>query len=396
VEVIDCTLRDGEQAPGVVFTIDEKLQIATSLSRAGVNLLDAGFPAGSGEEIETLQELRRLKLNAGIGATARPFRDDIAAADKAMAQEVFLFMPTSDSRIEKTLGMTRERAIKLFRDGAEDVVGRGMALNVVFEDATRADPRFLRHFVEQITASVPVTRVIIADTVGCARPDTMASLTRKLRAALDPVVRVCPHCHNDFGLASANTLAAVAAGAESVTCTVNGLGERAGNADLAEVAAGLRYLYGIEHSIDLVEMQRLAQLVERLSGVHTSFTKPVTGLNVFRHESGVHVDAMLKSAESYEFLPSSAVGRKTEFVLGKHSGSALIRSILDESGVVAADDDTVKSLLTMVKHKLTQSSKTEHERLYGQRQQFFADRLSGIDHAELTQLIIDSHERATS
>ena len=394
--MIDCTLRDGEQAPGVVFTIDEKLQIATSLSRAGVNLLDAGFPAGGGEEIETLQELRRLGLNARIGVTARPFRSDVAAADKAMAQEVFLFMPTSDSRIEKTLGMTRERAVELFRDGAEDVVGRGMTLNVVFEDSTRADPRFLGHFVEQIAVSVPVTRVIIADTVGCARPDTMTSLIRDLRAALDPAVRICPHCHNDFGLASANTLAAVAAGAESVTCTVNGLGERAGNADLAEVAVGLRYLYGIEHSIDLVEMQRLSQLVERVSGVHTSFTKPVTGLNVFRHESGVHVDAMLKSVESYEFLPSSAVGRKTEFVLGKHSGSALIRYILDEPGAEAVDEDTVKSLLAMVKHKLTQSGKTEHERFYAQRQQFFADNLCGIDHAELARLMVDGQEPEAS
>ncbi|MGH3620349.1 MAG: LeuA family protein, partial [Sciscionella sp.] len=278
VEVIDCTLRDGEQAPGVVFTVEEKLRIATSLSVAGVDLLDAGFPAGGGDEIETLQELTRLELSAGIGATARPFRADVAAADKAMAQEVFLFMPSSDARIEKTLGMTRERAVGLFRDGAEDVVGRGMGLNVVFEDATRADSSFLVRFVELITASVPVARVIIADTAGCARPDTMAALVRELRAALDPAVRLCPHCHNDFGLATANTLAAVAAGCESVTCTVNGLGERAGNADLAEVAAGLRYLYGTEHSVDLVQLQRIAQLVERVSGVHTSFTKPVTGL----------------------------------------------------------------------------------------------------------------------
>lgn len=386
VETIDCTLRDGEQAPGVGFTIAEKVEIAKALSIAGVDVLDAGFPASGAAEVETLQELRNQGLRSKIGATARPFPGDIAAADDAHAEEVFLFMPTSDTRIENTLGTTRLLAADLFHTGAENVVSRGMGLNVVFEDATRAQPDFLIEVIERIAGAFPVRRVIIADTVGCATPDSMASLVRRFMDTFGSSIVVCPHCHNDFGLATANTLHAVLAGCTSVTCTVNGLGERAGNADLAEVAAALQYLHGIEHGIDLTALPAVAELVERRSGVHTSFTKPITGLNVFRHESGVHVDAMLKSTDSYEFLPSAAVGRRTEFVLGKHSGRALVDNLLTSVQPEPVDDDTVMGLLAVLKARYAHADKIEHERYYEQRRRFFNEHLSGLAREELMLL----------
>ncbi|MGC7102119.1 LeuA family protein [Amycolatopsis lurida] len=386
VETIDCTLRDGEQAPGVAFTIAEKLEIATALSDAGVDVLDAGFPGSGAAEVETLQELHRQGLKAKIGATARPFPGDVAAADAAHADEVFLFMPTSDIRIEKTLGTTRSRAADFLVAGAENVVSCGMGLNVVFEDATRARPEFLLETTERIAGAVPVRRVIIADTVGCATPDSMSALVRRFLGAFAGSLVVCPHCHNDFGLATANTLQAVLAGCTSLTCTVNGLGERAGNADLAEVAAALGHLHGIGHGIDLTALPALAELVERRSGVHTSFTKPVTGLNVFRHESGVHVDAMLKSTDSYEFLPSDAIGRRTEFVLGKHSGRALVHTLLGELKPGPADEDTVTQVLAAVKGRYAHADKFAHDRLHEQRRRFFAEHLSGLDRDELKRL----------
>jgi isopropylmalate/homocitrate/citramalate synthase len=386
VEIIDCTLRDGEQAPGVAFTLAEKLEIARALSAAGVDTLDAGFPANSPAERDAMREMRAVGLRARIAATARPLAGDIAAADEAAAQDVFMFMPTSDFRLRMTLGITRERAIEVIRRGAVDVVERGMGLSIVFEDATRADPAFLVRVVEDVGAQVPLARVVVADTVGCATPDSMARLVTSMANAVGPAVAICPHCHNDFGLAAANTLAAVAAGCSSVTCTVNGLGERAGNADLAEVVAGLHYLHGVPHPIDLLQLEPLSQLVERLSGIHTSYDKPITGLNVFRHESGIHVDGMLKTPESYEFLPSADLGRATEFVLGKHSGGALVRRILADAGLGSPDDEEIAALLALVQSAATGRNRAEHRRMYEDRRAFFASRLSGVQPEQLIHI----------
>jgi isopropylmalate/homocitrate/citramalate synthase len=386
VEIIDCTLRDGEQAPGVAFSVDEKLAIAVALDGAGVDVLDAGFPANGQAEVDAMREMRDLGLRARIAATARPLEGDIAAADRAGAQDVFMFMPTSDFRLERTLGITRAHAAELFTDGAARVVDRGLGLSLVFEDATRADPAFLRSVVTDISARLPVERVVIADTVGCATPDRMVGLVAALEPVVEPPTAICPHCHDDFGLATANTLAAVGRGCASLTCTVNGLGERAGNADLAELAAALRYLLGLEHSIDLHRLAGVSRLVERLSGVHTSFTKAVTGLNVFRHESGIHVDGMLKAPDSYEFLPSGGLGRSTEFVLGKHSGGALVRKLLAEEGFGELSDTEVARLLARVREEVQSRSKAEHERMYRERRAFFAARVSGMTRGELAAI----------
>ena len=382
VEIIDCTLRDGEQAPGVWFTVEEKLDLAMALDSAGVELLDAGFPASTASDIEAMQEMRRLGLRARIGATARPLPGDVAAAEIARAHEVFLFMPTSDFRLQQTLGISRQRATAIFRAGAEDVVARGMGLNLVFEDATRADPHVLGTMVESLRRHVPIARLILADTVGCATPASIDALVRTLGQAVGGDIALCPHCHNDFGMAGANTLAAVAAGARAVTCTVNSIGERAGNADLAEVVTGLTFLYGIEHGVDLAQLPALAQMVERISGIYMSPTKPVTGLNVFRHESGVHVDGMLKTPRSYEFLPSAAVGRDTEYVLGKHSGTGIIRKILQDAGI-EGDEDLVAELLQIVKSLVERRDKQEHDRMLWRSRAFHSSQLSGIDPAEI-------------
>lgn len=382
VEIIDCTLRDGEQAPGVWFSVAEKLALATALDEAGVDVLDAGFPASSASDIEAMQGMRILGLQARIGATARPLPGDVAAAEKAKAHEVFLFMPTSDFRLKETLNISRKRATEIFRAGAEDVVARGMGLNLVFEDASRADVTALITVVEALRKHVPIERLVLADTVGCATPASMDTLVRTLRRAVGPEIALCPHGHNDFGMATANTVAAVAAGAGSVTCTVNGIGERAGNADLAEVTAALTFLYGIEHRVDVAKLQALSQMVERMSGLHMSPTKPVTGLNVFRHESGVHVDGMLKTPKSYEFLPSAAVGRDTEYVLGKHSGTGIIRKIMQDAGIVI-DDAVAADLLQAVKQRIEERDKKQHERMFWRSRAFHASCLSGLDPEEI-------------
>jgi isopropylmalate/homocitrate/citramalate synthase len=387
VDVIDCTLRDGEQTPGVWFTRDEKLALAKRLSEAGVAVLDAGYPASSAADLEALQEMRRLELSARIGATARPVGGDVAAAEKARADEVFLFMPTSELRLKETLGITRERANRIFRGGAEDVVGRGMKLNLVFEDATRAEPAELVRLVEALRPHVPIERLVICDTVGCANPAGMEWLIRTLDDALGREIVLCTHNHNDFGLAGANTLAGVAGGARAITCTINGIGERAGNADLAECVAGLTHLYRVAHGVEPRALTELSQMVERMSGIHMSPTKPVTGFNVFRHESGIHVDGMLKNRLSYEFLPSAWVARTSEYVLGKHSGTSLIVHILREAGL-ECDTELARQLLEEVKLETDRRDKSDHERAFSMKEAFGQRALAGVDPASVIARIL--------
>lgn len=378
VEIIDCTLRDGEQTPGVWFTLEEKLELAKVLSEAGVDVLDAGFPAGKNGDLEALQEMKNLGLYARMGATARPLKKDVAAAEKSGADEVFLFMPTSDFRLQQTLGISRTQAGMVFREGAEEVVSRGMGLNLVFEDASRAKPHWIITLCEELRENIPINRLVLCDTVGATVPATMERLIGHFYEAFDDDIRLCTHCHNDFGLATANTVAGVTAGARGVTCTVNGIGERAGNADIAEVVATLEHIYHIGHNIKPKYLPVLSALVERYTGIFMSPLKAVTGFNVYRHESGIHVDGMLKEPKSYEFLPTSWVEKNSEYILGKHSGSALIRHILSEASI-SFDEDLVNNLLKEVKSLTVERSKVAHYETFHQLQKFKQEHLSGID-----------------
>jgi len=379
VDVIDCTLRDGEQTPGVWFTVAEKVELATMLSEAGVLVLDAGFPASSGADVEALQGMRQAGIAAAVGATARPVQQDIAAARKAQADEVFLFMPTSDLRLRETLGITRDQAARIMRAGVDEVLGHGMGLNIVFEDATRASPEHMARLVDEVCLPGEVSRLILADSVGCAHPGSMRALVRTLAERLDPAIDICAHTHNDYGLATANTLAAVEGGARAITCTVNGIGERAGNADLAECLASLTHLHGVEHGVDATALPRLSRLVERISGIHMAATKPVTGGNVYRHESGLHVDSMLKDVRSYEVLPPSWVGAERGYVLGKHSGTSLVREVLRRTGTATdVDDDTARRLLDTVKSTVDGWDKSGHDAAHAAKERFVATALAGV------------------
>lgn len=390
VEVIDCTLRDGEQTPGVWFTVEEKVRLATLLAEAGIGLLDAGFPGASDADLEAMREMRRSGVTARLGATARPLRRDIAAARKADADEVFMFMPTSDLRLQETLGITRDQAAELMRTGVAEILDEGMAVNVVFEDATRADPEHLARLVDELCAPGTVSRLVLADSVGCARPEGIRTLVRELAGRLDPEIVLCTHAHNDYGLATANTLAAVDAGARAITCTVNGIGERAGNADLAECLAALTHLYGVRHGVLADRLPLLSRFVERASGIHMSPTKPVTGYNVYRHESGVHVDSMLKDSRSYEALPPAWTGREREYVLGKHSGAAVVRHVLGSADPPRhVDDETTRRLVDVVKRAVEGKDKTRHEHAHTAKETFTAAALAGVP----PDLVIAEYDR---
>ena len=381
IEIIDCSLRDGEQSPGIWFDFDEKLALARALSEAGVTVLDAGFPASSPEEMEIMQAMANDGLAATVGATARPIHRDIVSAHKAHAQEIFLFMPTSNLRLNNTLGWSRETASDNFTRAACEAAELGMRIGLVFEDATRADPVYMIDLVNTLQEVVPewIEHVIIADSVGCSKPQSMRALFEKLYQACGSEITLVPHCHNDFGLATANTLAAVQGGAQAVTTTVNGIGERAGNADLAEVVAGLTHLLNLPHGINPRALMDLSLLVACISGIPVHPLKPVVGHNAFRHESGLHVDAMLKNHHSYEFLPADWVGRKREYVIGKHSGSAaLVQHFLSQNGE-CLERDIAEAVLQRIKHKQMSGSKAEHQAWFNTYQKTIEGLLAGVD-----------------
>jgi isopropylmalate/homocitrate/citramalate synthase len=357
IEVVDCTLRDGEQAAGVWFTPEEKVELALLLDRAGVDVLDAGFPAVCEEEVEVLQELHHAGLRARVGATCRPVPGDILAAARARADEAFVFVPVSDTRL-RAIGWTLEQARSQLRAGSALVLDQGMGLNVIAEDASRADSATILRLFDAI-ADLSVSRYILCDTVGAATPDRMGNLTGVVVGALGRSATVATHCHNDFGMATANTVASVAAGARCVTCTVNGLGERAGNADLAEVVAALTHLLDVDHSINPLLLAALAARVELYSGVHNSPLKPVVGSNVYSHESGIHVHGILKDPKNYAQLPPRWVGREHSVVLGKHSGLSAVAHTLAERGIGQHGADAA-GWLERVKTASRQRSKLAH------------------------------------
>jgi isopropylmalate/homocitrate/citramalate synthase len=339
IQFADCTLRDGEQAPGVFFTLDEKLAIADLLDASGVDILDAGMPSVSKEEQDTLTALAAQNYRATVAATVRALPTDIDLAVECGVTEVFLFMPVSPQHLKHKFGIELTAAQQRIEDALGYAVSRGLRVHFVAEDSVRADPHRLAPVLDRVSELGAVS-AIICDTVGVMTPPTMASYIRALRATMTRPLDLGIHCHNDYGLGTANTLAAVEAGCRLVTSTVNGLGERAGNAAFEEVVCALDDLHHADLRIDKMMLTRLSAAVARASGIFVVPTKPVVGYNVFRHESGVHVDGMLKDLSTYESIRPGPLGREHEYLLGKHSGGGLIEGRLAEKGIVSTPELT--------------------------------------------------------
>lgn len=332
----DCTLRDGEQAPGVFFTLEEKVAIADLLDAAGVDILDAGMPSVSREERRCLEALLGRGYRATVAATVRALRSDIDHALDVGLSEVFLFMPVSPVHLAYKFGIDLAQAKRRIEEAVDYAVGKGLRVHFVAEDTVRADPLALAPLFDRV-CELGATSIIICDTVGVMNPQRMGDYVTKLRGAMQREAQLGIHCHNDYGLGTANSLAAVSAGCTLVTSTVNGLGERAGNAVFEEIVCALDDLYGVAVGIDKSVLTRLSETVARASGIFVVPTRPVVGYNVFRHESGVHVDGMLKDPSTYESIDPQPLGRAHELLLGKHSGRGLVEARLAEKGIRVSD-----------------------------------------------------------
>lgn len=330
VVIDDTTLRDGEQSSGVAFTAGEKLAIARELAAAGVAELEIGIPAMGDEEREVMRAIVAEKFPARLLAWCRLNEFDIAAALTTGVSMVDLCVPASDQLIQKKLQRDRGWVLREVSRLVSQATQAGLDVCIGCEDASRADIDFLKRI--GVTAQqAGARRLRFADTLGVMEPFTLIRSIRDLCSSLDIEIEI--HAHDDYGLATANTLAAVAGGATHINTTMNGLGERAGNAPLEECVLALQHLYGIDTGVDPLRIPALSELVERASGRRVAWQKSVVGAGVFTHEAGIHVDGLMKDIRNYQGLDPVVIGRKHSLVLGKHSGTALLRSTYGELGI---------------------------------------------------------------
>ncbi len=336
VTVFDTTLRDGEQTPGIAFTFEQKLEIARRLSAIGVHVIEAGFPASSKAEKETVTAIKKLGLEANICGLARSVKADVDACLDCDVDMVHVFIPTSDIQRTNTINKSRDEVLTITGDIIRYI--RGHVDQCMFSpmDATRTESNYLME-VCQAASDAGATIINIPDTVGVISPSGMKTLISRITSHVD-----CPldvHCHNDFGLAVANTIAAVEAGVSQVQVTVNGLGERAGNADLAQTIMIMESIYGIRTGIKKERLVETSHLVSRFSGISIPPTQPVVGENVFSHESGIHTQGVIKCTETFEpgIMTPEMVGHRRRLTLGKHVGRHAVRQMLSDVHIGPSD-----------------------------------------------------------
>jgi 2-isopropylmalate synthase len=382
--VFDTTLRDGEQSPGCSMNHQEKLRLAHQLDRLGVDVIEAGFPIASDGDFAAVKAIAALIRRPIVAGLARACRADIERAWEALKDaahpRIHVFLATSDIHLKYKLRITREECLAQARESVS--FAKALCADVEFspEDATRTDPEFLCQVLDAVVEA-GATTLNIPDTVGYTVPSEFGELIATIRRRVKGIenVTVSAHCHNDLGMAVANTMAAISAGARQVECTINGIGERAGNAALEEIVMAMRVRhdrYPCQTAIAAEQLFAASQLLSEITGIPVQPNKAVTGRNAFAHEAGIHQDGMLKNPLTYEIMTPQSVGvPDSKLVLGKHSGRHALAIRCEQLGYEferRALDDIYRRFVRL------------------------ADKIKKVEDHHLLELIRDTHKPAAS
>jgi homocitrate synthase NifV len=335
----DTTLRDGEQTPGVVFSIDEKLSIAKLLDEIGVQQIEAGTPIMSDHEVKAVGAIVKEGLSASVMGWARAAKPDIDAVLKTSADAVAISIATSDIHLQYKLGMTREQVLEKATSMVEYAKDHGLYISLNSEDATRTEFPFLKEFAQK-GMEAGADRLRVCDTLGVLIPQSTRYLVKRVIDEIGIPVEI--HTHNDYGLGVANALAAYEVGAEWASTTVNGLGERAGNSSLEGIIMSLTKLYNLENEYKMDKLYEISRYVESASGLAVPPNRSIVGQHMFTHESGIHVDGVLKYPYTYEsFLPDE-IGASRKIIIGKHSGKHAVWDKLQELGIEVSKEQLLE------------------------------------------------------
>ena len=377
IKILDTTLRDGEQTPGVSLTSKEKFRIANKLDEIGIDFIEAGSAITSEGERKSIKEITKQGFNSEILSFSRPLNVDIDYCLECDVDGVNLVVPTSDLHIKDKLKTTREDLLDLSNNAVDYCKDHGLIVELSAEDASRSDFDFLKSvYVNAIDHGAD--RICVCDTVGILTPDSSFELFNKLNIIDVPIA--C-HCHNDFGLAVANTLSAIKGGASEIHTTINGIGERAGNTSFEECVVSIDRLFSeFSTNIKINEIYDVSKLVARLTGVYIQPNKAIVGENAFAHESGIHSDGIIKNSATYEPMTPELVGRKRKFVIGKHMGTHGLNSRLKELGL-EVNDDQLQQICCDIK-ELADKGKTVTD----VDLQVIADNVLEINHEDIIKL----------
>jgi len=349
VSIHDATLRDGEQTPGVVMTVADKVELAEKLSEVGVERIEAGMPAVSDMDFQAIKEIARLGLKSRIYTFARAMQADIDKALECGAHGVIIEVPIGFPKLKYQFKWTWEDVLKKSAPVIKYAKERGLHTVYFPYDTTRATEDDFRNVLTRIMDEAPPDSVGVVDTMGCILPEAMKFMVRMVKSITNLPVEV--HTHNDFGMAVATELAGIEAGAEVVHSCANGLGERTGNAALEELIVCLHVLYGYDQQYDLAKLPELGEVASRISKVPIAANKPILGSRNFTRESGIGVDLVVKEPLAMFGTHPALTGRTGEVVLGKKSGKASITWNLEKMGITDCDDDAVAEMLKRVKDK---------------------------------------------
>ncbi|RMB71752.1 hypothetical protein AYK61_21420 [Rhodococcus sp. SBT000017] len=341
----DTTLRDGEQTPGVALSAAKKLQIFDALIDAGVRWIEPGIPAMGGEEVRALQAMLERRDEVTLIGWNRGVRSDIQRSIDLGFKAIHIGLPTSNNHLANSVRKDRTWLLATARDMVKLAKDQGSFVSISAEDIGRTEIPFLQEYAVAV-AEAGADRLRLSDTIGILSPSQYGERVSAVKQATDLDLQA--HCHNDFGVAVANTLAAIEAGVRYFHVTVNGIGERAGMADIAQVVMSLRQWYGVDLGIDTEKLTALARIVADACGAPTAPWQPVVGGNVFSHESGIHTTGMLRDTSTFEPFPPELVGGERHLLVGKHSGRGVIKSVLG-AAADGLDDDQLDRLLERVR-----------------------------------------------